>query len=66
MATAPVGTPLCVARNHASAKHVPLANCPLTQATSKMNGNMLSLVRALMSLMENPLEDQAVCEPCPV
>ena len=66
VATAPVGWPLWVALNQASAKHVPLTKSPFTQATDQINGSMLSLVRAVTFEFEKPEVPHEVWLPCPV
>ena len=53
--------------SQASAKQSPLpVKSPLTQATEKMNGSMLSFTRASTSATLKPVVPQLVDEPCPV
>jgi len=66
VATAPLGSPLFVARSHASAKQLPPTKFPFTQATDQMNGHIPLLVRELTLLLENPEELQEFVLPWPV
>ena len=59
---APVGCPLCWARSQASAKQVLPLKSPFTQATLKIKGSRLSLVKAFtLEFRENLVVDHAVC-----
>ena len=65
MPIAPVGSPLLVALNQASAKHVLPLKLPLTQATEKMNGSIPLLVRLFTEVLEKPVVAHEVVLPWP-